>query len=173
MVEHYKYHFNWRSWSAGTDLFPQAPQKASHCVPWDGQQGTNRVWCIIIYRHYFSSWDVSHALRFLAKTLKYPMGHSLLQQILQVSKVQAKMSRFKRSRLASKTKRTILGLNKELRFFVDTYLVCCNLSVICHFHADCYRSKQRQKLELILKQWLLLNLSQPRMTWFQMIFNEK
>jgi len=47
----------------------------------------------------------------------------LLRKILQSSTDLAKMSRLTQFRLASKTKQSILDLEKELRFFVDTYLI--------------------------------------------------
>lgn len=47
----------------------------------------------------------------------------LLRKILQSSMNLARMSRLTQSRLASKTKQSILDLEQELRFFVDTYLI--------------------------------------------------
>jgi len=58
----------------------------------------------------------------------------------------ARMSRLNQFRLGSQTKRTILDLEKELRFFVDTYLVCCDSSVIHLLHSVLCRFKPRHRM---------------------------
>jgi hypothetical protein len=59
----------------------------------------------------------------LARDLTPPLCDSLLTRILQATTSLSKMSTLTRLLQASQTKRTILDLEKELRFFVDTYLV--------------------------------------------------
>ena len=78
--------------------------------------------------------------------------NSLLRRILQVSMNVVMMTKLTQFILASQTRGTILGLERELCFFIDTYLVRRVSLASRHFCSTFHRSELPDNSESVLKQ---------------------